>query len=111
MSTLAPPLLITFRGQARFAFPGIEFNIATVATDLDTPKPFRSTWPKATAWLIQNGYRQLFRTPVKRDGVDVTLWWGKTAVFGETTTFTDSRDIRDFLRQHLTNLAAADNAP
>jgi hypothetical protein len=69
--------LVTRAAGATSKVPGTEYRMLTVDEDYQGRRPFAGEWPKAERWLLAHGYRQLWSSPVRKDGCDVRMVWGK----------------------------------
>ena len=76
--------VFVFKGTAHYAHPGIEWAMATVQEDYAPARECKGTWTKTQSWLVANGYRCLWSTPVELSGKDAKQVWGKVSVFGDT---------------------------
>ena len=104
---MSKPTVFVFSGRGYFKYPGTEYRMFTVDEDYQGSRPFAGEWPKAERWLVAHGYRRLWGTPVRRDGCDVRVVWGKVEVFGEpNVTYTDTRAVRAMYDHWLEGQAA-----
>ena len=87
--------VFVFTGRAYHGKPGIDWQMAEVQEDYAERRPFKGAWAKAQSWMVANGYRKLWATPVGRDGCDVTQVWGLVRVFGDTNvTYTGAYAVK-----------------
>ena len=58
--------VFVFTGRAYYGKPGIDWQMTQVQEDYAERRPFKSAWAKAQSWMVANGYRKLWTTPVGR---------------------------------------------
>ena len=87
--------VFVFTGRAYYGKLGIDWHMAEVQEDYAERRPFKGSWAKAQSWMVANGFRKLWATPVGRDGCDVTQVWGLVQVLGDTNvTYTGAYAVK-----------------